>query len=121
MHDRLRIDALRLAQHLAEAMRHAAAGIDRRTAPDLGADLVRTVSLIVASLNTEATSPATLARRLATATATLAELQTLLAMAIGLEVLGVRGPRIADQLGQLRQLLSDLRRRVRESRDSHAA
>lgn len=121
MHDRLRIDTLRLAQQIAEAIRHAAAGIDRRTAPDLGADLVRTAGILVASLNSEAPSPATLARRLATAAAALAELQTLMAMAVGLEVLGVRGPRIADQLRQLRGLLANLRRRVRESSDGHAA
>ena len=122
MQDRIRIEALRRAQQFAETIRRAANGIDRRTAPELGAELVRAAGVVVASLTFDASAPGpAVARRMATAASAIAELETLLAMAVGLEVLGARGPRLVHELGKIRQLHGEWRRLWRVAGSGHAA
>ena len=97
--------------------------MDARTAPGLGADLVRASTRIAASLS-DSSGPihhAAFRRRLATAFASVDELETLLAIAVGLEMLGPRGPRLVREVRDIRGILIDLQRRLRQDAGGHAA
>jgi four helix bundle protein len=108
-----RVDASRRAVQLAAAIRRAAAAIDAQVAPGLAADLVRAATVIAFSAARQATAahPAAIRRLLAAALSAADELDTLLAMAMGLELLGARGPRLTQEVRQIRDLLRAARRR----------
>jgi len=119
----IRREARRRALLLCEAIQRSAAGMDARTAPGLGADLVRASKRIAASLS-DGSGPihdAAVRRLLATAFASADELETLLAIAIGLEMLGPRGPRLVREVRDIRGILTDLQRRLRRDAGGHAA
>lgn len=108
-----RLDASRRAGQLADAVRRAAAAIDAEVAPGLSGDLVRAATMIALSSAQQATArhPAAARRLLAAALGAAEELETLLAMAIGLELLGARGPKLTAEVRQIRDLLRAARRR----------
>jgi four helix bundle protein len=108
-----RLDASRRAGQLADAVRRAATAIDAQVAPSLSGDLVRAATVIAFSAAQQATSrhPAAARRLLAAALGAAEELETLLAMAVGLELLGARGLKLTEEVRQIRVLLRAAGRR----------
>jgi hypothetical protein len=108
-----RLEAARRAGQLTDAVRRAAAAIDPEVAPGLPGDLVRAATVIALSAAQQSVSrhPATARRLLAAALSAADQLETLLAMAIGLELLGARGPRLTAEVRQIRVMLRAARQR----------
>ncbi len=87
--------------------------MDAQVAPGLSRDLVRAATMLAASAaqQTTARNPAAARRLLAAALNTADELETLLAISAGLELLGARGPSLTADVRQIRDLLRAARRR----------
>lgn len=87
--------------------------MDPQVAPGLASDLVRAATLIAVSAAQQATArhPAAVRRLLNAALSAADDLETLLAMAVGLELLGARGPKLTAEVRQIRDVLRAARRR----------